>query len=63
MRLAIQKYCPQGMENGCDGSALVRGAAKKPPCFFFDAENKKCTQPDLVKCKKTIRLRILRRSK
>lgn len=54
-RVAVAKHCPHGKENFCDGKPTARGGRKRRPCRYYDIEKKKCTQPEIAECKKTIK--------
>lgn len=47
----IKEFCANGADNACDGTPLVSGAPKKPPCVFY---KNGCQQREIAECKRHI---------
>lgn len=49
-RIMLKTYCPNGMDNACDGTPLERGKPWKEKCRYFCGG--KCTQDNIEKSRK-----------
>lgn len=55
-RDTVTKHCYYGTQHFCDGEPAERGGRRRRPCRYYDATNKKCTQPKIARCKETMKI-------